>query len=83
MPSLWAERNVGETRICYSLEHNGVYFSMRVTATPSIVESVYVPDVARDFETAKRLLNLFADNFVFPISVYEIFDDLYASDFFR
>lgn len=82
MPSVGAERTAGETRICYSLEHNGVYYSMRVTAAGALVESVTVSDVARDFETAKRLLDLFADNLVFPISVYEILDDLFADGFF-
>lgn len=82
MSTIKIARRVGETRLCYQAEHNGVCYDLRVTAVPAVVECVTVPDVARDTATAQRLCNLFARNLVFPGNVYEVLDDLLGSDFF-
>ena len=82
MPSIRTVKLVGETQICYLSEHDGIGYNLRVTASPAFVESVFVPDVARDFETAERLCKLLSENLVFPGNVLEILDDLLASDFF-
>lgn len=82
MSKIKIARSIGERRLCYSAEYNGACYDLKITAHPSIVECVTVCDVARDEATAKRLCTLLADNCVFPISVYEVLDDLLGDDFF-
>ena len=75
-------RSIGKKHLCYSAEYNGVCYDLKVTAHPSVVEAVTVRDVARDEVTAKKLCTLLADNLVFPISIYEVLDDLIGDNFF-
>lgn len=82
MPSVRTVKLIGETRLCYLSEYDGVGYSLCVTASPAFVEKVFVPDVTRSFDTAKRLCELLSENLVFPGNVLEILDDLLASDFF-
>ncbi len=83
MPFIRTVKLVGKARLCYLSEYDGSSYSLCVTASPALVERVFVPDVARDFDTAKRLCDLLSENLVFPGNVYEILDDLLGSDFFN
>ena len=66
----------GEIKLVYTLVQEGKAYGLKIESASDFYRYIYVDDVTRDFNKAMEILNLFADNTVFPENTLEVFDDL-------
>lgn len=75
-------KEVGATQIIYELSVDERGYCLSATSTGEYASSVRIGELTSNHSTALRILNLLAENLVFPLNVPEILDDLLAADAF-
>ena len=68
--------DAGKITLVYNLVQDGDAYGLEIKAPCEKYPYIYVDDVAREVNKALEILELFADNAVFPQNALEIFDDM-------
>ncbi|MBQ6893042.1 MAG: hypothetical protein IJN48_02450 [Clostridia bacterium] len=68
--------HVGNTAVSYSTVYSNGSYGLEISAKGGFEGYIFVEDVARDIGEADAIMELFAENTVFPDNALEIFDDL-------
>lgn len=71
-------KRVGEVMITYSIEKHGDSYALAVSSTALSEGCAFVEDISQDRGIAESIKDLFAENLVSPLHVFDVFDDISA-----
>lgn len=62
--------------LVYNLVQDGNTYGLEMESKEEQRQYIYVDDIARELDRALEIMDLFANNTVFPMNALEVFDDL-------
>ena len=62
--------------LVYNLVQDGNTYGLEMESKEEQRQYIYVDDIARELGKALEIMDLFANNTVFPMNALEVFDDL-------